>query len=75
MTHVQTTPATTPDGFVTPKIHASLAEKDLLPREHIVDQAYVDATLLVESEQVYQVNLVDRVATDSSWQANSRNWI
>jgi len=36
VTHVETTPATTHDGQVVEAIHADLARKELLPREHIV---------------------------------------
>lgn len=43
ITHVETTQATTPDGALTQKIHASLAAIDLLPKEHLLDTAYVDA--------------------------------
>jgi transposase len=34
-----------------------------------LDAAYVDSYQLVESNQVYQVSVVGRVAVDSSWQA------
>jgi transposase len=69
ITNVETTPATTPDGSVTSLVHRMLAEKDLLPGEHYLDAAYVDSYQLVESNQVYQVSVVGRVAVDSSWQA------
>lgn len=69
ITNVETTPATTPDGSVTSVVHRKLAHKDLLPGEHYVDAAYVDSYQLVESNQVYQVSVVGRVAVDSSWQA------
>jgi len=69
ITNVETTPATTPDGSVTSVVHRKLAEKDLLPSEHYLDAAYVNSYQLVESNQVYQVSVVGRVAVDSSWQA------
>lgn len=69
ITHVETTAATTPDGEITSMIHQQLAQKDLLPQEHYVDAAYVDAYQLVESNQAYQVSLVGPVAVDTSWQA------
>src|SRR5215510_4736869 len=37
ITHVETTPATTPDDQMLDTIHAALAEQALLPREHLVD--------------------------------------
>jgi transposase len=61
--------ATTPDGVMTSLIHHKLAEKDGLPKEHYVDAAYVDAYQLVESHQAHQVELVDPVAVDVSWQS------
>jgi transposase len=70
ITNVETTTATTPDGDMTPVIHANLAEKDLLPNEHYVDAAFVDSYQLVESHQKYEVSMVGRVAVDSSWQAS-----
>ena len=51
ITHVQTTPGTQQDCDVTADIHADLAEADLLPAEHFVDEGYTDAPLLVESQK------------------------
>jgi len=72
ITNVETTPATTPDGKVTSTVHQKLADKNLLPDEHLVDAAYVDAYQLVESHQDYQVSLIGPVAVDTSWQAKSQ---
>ena len=66
--HVETTPATTHDGHVTAKIHRDLAATDLLPAEHVVDQAYVDSELLLTSRATYDVTLVGPVPADQSWQ-------
>ncbi|MDZ7959313.1 MAG: IS5/IS1182 family transposase, partial [Aulosira sp. DedQUE10] len=54
---------------MTSIVHHQLALKDLLPLDHYVDAAYVDAYKLVESNQAYQVSLVGPVAVDTSWQA------
>ena len=67
--NVETTPATTDDGALTQKIHRSLANKELLPSEHLLDTAYVDAEHLVTSQEAYQVELVGPVLADNSWQA------
>lgn len=69
ITNVVTTPATTPDGEVTSIVHAQLAAKDLLPQEHYVDAAYVNAYELVQSHENYQVSVIGPVAVDTSWQA------
>lgn len=71
ITNVETTPATTPDGAMTQTIHESLAKKDLLPSQHLLDMAYVDAEHLVTSRHEYQVDLLGKVPGDSSWQAKT----
>ena len=69
ITHVQTTPATTQDGQVTATVHADLKEAALLPERHLVDEAYLDAELLVQSPNRYGVELYGPVARESTWQA------
>jgi hypothetical protein len=44
ITDVETTVATTQDVTVVPSIHQALGEKDLLPQQHLVDQAYTIST-------------------------------
>ncbi len=68
ITHVQTTPAPLHDGEVTATIQAELAAADLSPSEHLVDEGYTDAPLLVESQQ-QGIDLLGPVARDGSWQA------
>jgi len=69
ITHCETTPATTADGQMTAVIHQALAAKGLLPEEHLVDTAYVDADLIVSSQQDYHLDLVGPVPPNTSWQA------
>ncbi len=71
ITHVETTPATTHDGQPTATIHSALAAKELLPSEHFVDSAYIDAPLLVDSRNDHQVELIGPVGADQSWQAKA----
>jgi len=52
-------------------IHASLAEKGLLPEEHVVDSGYLDAEILVSSLKNHAVTLVGPVLLDTSWQAKA----
>lgn len=54
---VKTCPSMQPDMTSTAAIHTSLAAKDLLPAEHFVDAGYVDAGLLVSSQQDHSVSL------------------
>lgn len=67
ITHVETGPAMQPDMTSTAAIHAALAAKGLLPAEHYVDSAYVDAALLVESAREYGVSLEGPVRGLSTW--------
>lgn len=69
ITDVQTTPATTADGDVTPTIHETLKERDLLPKTHLVDTGYLDAALLVSSREKYGAELVGPTRSDYRWQA------
>jgi transposase len=52
---------------MTAVIHTHLAERDLLPDEHIVDTEYVISDHLVTSTE-RQVDLMGPVREDSSWQ-------
>src|SRR5262245_6824367 len=69
ITHVATTPATTPDDNMVETIHAALATHARLPQQHLVDCGYTDAEMLVHSAQDYGVHIVGPVAADPSWQA------
>ena len=66
---METTLATPIDNQMTAPIQAALHAKDLLPRDHLVDKGYVDATLLVSSQHDYQINLVGPSLHDPGWQA------
>jgi transposase len=71
ITNVETTPATTADVKLTDNIHTALDKKGLLPQEHFVDTAYVEAEQLVNSRQQQQVELYGPVHPDVSWQART----
>jgi len=71
ITHVETTPATTYDGAMMETIHAALAEKGLRPAEHVVDSGYLDAEVLVSSQEDHAITLIGPVAVDNSWQAKA----
>lgn len=70
ITDVQTTPATVGDAPLLPIIHQALAERDLLPAEHLVDTAYVSAPHLVDSQKK-EIDLIGPVPADNSWQART----
>lgn len=69
--NVETTPASTPDDPMVAVIHASLAQRDRLPAEHLVDKGYTDAQMLLDSQQDYRVRITGPVAEDPSWQARA----
>jgi transposase len=69
---VETTPATTADGEVTPKGHQALQQRDLLPAVHIVDTGFLDAELLVASREDYGVDLLVPRATTSAGRLGER---
>lgn len=71
ITHVETTPAPTADGEVTPKVHEDLQTKDLLPAVHLVDTGFLDAELLVESRREYGVELLGPTRKDQRWQGRA----
>src|SRR5215213_4913906 len=57
VTHVRTCAAMEQDMTSTAGIHERLAAKGLLPSEHFVDSAYIDAALLVGSRRDHGVSL------------------
>lgn len=57
ITHATTCPAMQPDMASTAGIHERLADKGLLPAEHFVDSAYVDAAPLVGSRRDHGISL------------------
>jgi len=71
ITHVETTPGPIADGDMTPVIHEGLAARGLLPGKHLADTGYVDAELLVRSQQEYGVDLVGPTRSDYHWQARA----
>jgi transposase len=72
VTHVETTSAPVSDDAMTATIHAGLERKELLPAEHSVDTGYVDAKLLVESQQEYHIDLVGPTRKNYHWQATQQ---
>lgn len=69
--HVETTKATTPDQNMLPPIHASLAQRNLLPEAQYVDAGYTDLDSIVTLSDDYQVEVVGPLQPRSSWQAKA----
>jgi transposase len=68
---VQTTVANVQDVEMTATIQAELAQHHLLPAEQFVDTGYMDADVLVSSQQTHGLRLVGPVLSDNSWQAKA----
>jgi transposase len=71
ITHVETTLAPIPDERALAAIHSRLADKKLLPDQHLVDAGYVDATKLVQSRADYEVDLVGPTLKNYWYQAET----
>lgn len=71
ITHVETTPATTPDEMALAPIHAALQARNLAPAEHLVDTGYIDTARLLAAREQYAIRLIGPVKADSSWQAQA----
>ena len=69
--HTETCHSMIPDVASTAEIHHKLAQKQLLPAEHVVDAGYNDAALLVSSAQQYGIRLIGPVRENVSWQAKA----
>jgi transposase len=69
ITPIDTPPGPIADGAATPEIHAALEQRGLLPGTHIVDTGFLDADLLVESQEHYGVDLLGPTRLDDHWQA------
>ena len=72
ITHVTTTPATTADAHMVSHIHQALAEKELLPYEHLVDTSYHTAQTRLDSQE-HQIEMVGPVMSNNSWQSKHEN--
>ncbi len=70
ITNVETTNATLADYSMTEVIHTHLAERDLLPSEHIVDTGYPTSDHLMTSRE-HQVDLLGPMREDNSWQTRA----
>jgi transposase len=69
ITQVATTVSTEGDSDTLPQIQQALAATSLLPSQQLVDTAYVSAERLVQSQELYRVDLVGPARKDQKWQA------
>ena len=71
ITHVETRPAQEQDAVATADIHQALADKGLMPAQHLVDGAYSSADLVSTSQEEYGIELVGPLKPGSCWQART----
>jgi transposase len=70
LTHVHTTSAAVHEASCTEVIHQALVDKDLAPTEHLVDGAYIDAALLLTSQQAHGITLRGPTRPIQGWQTH-----
>jgi transposase len=70
---VHTTSAAVHEAQCTEAIQQALVDKGLPPQEHIVDSAYIDAELLVTSQQQQGITLIGPTRPNTSWQAQEED--
>jgi transposase len=70
-TTVQTTGAPQSDEGMISAIHADLAEKELLPDQHLVDSGYVTRANLVQSQLDHEVDLLGPTLKTHGYQAET----
>ena len=69
ITHVETTPSTVKDGSILDTVHQALADKGLLPEEHLADAAYISVDNLFNARHAHGIDLIGPVGGGGSWQA------
>lgn len=68
ITHVATTDSTVQDVRLVAPIHARLAQRDLLPGQHLVDAGYATAREVVTARRDHKIELVGPILASTSWQ-------
>jgi transposase len=68
LTHGHTTPATVHEAQCTEPIQQALLDKDVPPREHLVDAAYISSELLVHSRNEQGITLRGPTRPSQGWQ-------
>jgi transposase len=71
ITQVTTTLATGADMEVLDTVHADLANKNLLPKEHLLDGGYVDGEALTSAKKDLGMTLISPIRELVSWQAKA----
>ena len=67
--HVVTSAATEQDNEIVTDLHQALAEKDLLPSEHLLDEGYSDSHDLIKARDVHAIEMLMPMRTNHAWQS------
>ena len=68
ITHVVTTEATVQDNEIVDDLHDALAQKALLPNEHVVDRGYSDSDSILTAADKHQIDMIVPSRANNSWQ-------
>ncbi|WP_107066441.1 transposase [Streptomyces rimosus] len=71
--HVATTISTVQNIELTDTIHDDLAERHLLPAEHVVDSGYISPARIERAQRVHGITLLGPVVADHSSQAKANS--
>jgi transposase len=71
ITQVTTTLATEADIETLDTVHTNLADKNLLPKEHLLDGGYVDGDALTSAKKDLGIILISPIRELVSWQAKA----
>src|SRR3954462_1104463 len=69
--HADTTPANVHEATRTEPIHMALADKGLVPVEHLVDAGYISAGQLIAAHARFGIDLIGPPREDMSWQTRT----
>jgi transposase len=72
ITNVETRLAPESDTNATADVHEALADKGLLPKQHVVDTGYVAGHHIINSQETYGIDLLGPIQPDASWQAKDK---
>ena len=73
ITHVQISSSCMQDIQLMNTIHQALAEKEMLPGQHLVDSGYVSGTVMADSFQVHEVEVIGPTRPGANWQKRDPN--
>lgn len=71
ITRVETVPATSPNLRVLDAFHNALSEKEILPKERLVDAGYMGSKEMADARHRHGIDLFGPMPRDGSWQTKT----